>query len=575
MSKRKAENWDLFLANRGSAIRQKVKSALPIPEIFTKTSAKRAFAVTEKLQLQYLTPKAKPDRGIPACEDCFQEHFECIGAHFADAAGKPNIYCQLHARRRGMLQATDRGLIFLRTQTPSIQAQFKSTYIGQNLFQITNGQKTFLVNHLGRLIIKPPAVKPYGVVHACITCFQKGFSTKGRYPSKSRKLWFCFKHGQEFGDVLGEARCVMCPKTSARYAIFQDLDGRHKKVCTVHAKELGTYKRRLPCEMCPKGSELSGQWPNQNGEINKLCSRHAKEVNTYAKRRPCVMCSTETVAGWPDENGRPCKLCTKHAKKVGTYFIRTPCEKCPESSKVSGKWPNEAGLPYRLCFEHAQQAGTYFLLAPCEACSPENKLSAQFPNKNGQLHRLCTKHAKAAETYFVPEPCEDCPADSKIIAKFPNKQGKPRSLCATHAVMRGTIPKSTFGTSKMACRCIDRLELDLGCKLQHVHLRPNAIAIGTEYKIPGTRYRVDGYDATSHTAYEFMGNVFHGFPEGHKRFAEFKTEYDQTFARFEKIQRLQPELTIKYVWENEYKQTELKRNPVDLASVVHRFKKIN
>jgi hypothetical protein len=48
--------------------------------------------------------------------------------------------------------------------------------------------------------------------------------------------------------------------------------------------------------------------------------------------------------------------------------------------------------------------------------------------------------------------------------------------------------------------------------LQTLHGNIQHALNGGEYKIPGTRYRVDGYCATTNTVYEFHGDVWHGNP---------------------------------------------------------------
>lgn len=44
--------------------------------------------------------------------------------------------------------------------------------------------------------------------------------------------------------------------------------------------------------------------------------------------------------------------------------------------------------------------------------------------------------------------------------------------------------------------------------IRHILNHPNG-----EYKIPGTRYRADGYCEETNTIYEFHGDCWHGNPE--------------------------------------------------------------
>lgn len=81
---------------------------------------------------------------------------------------------------------------------------------------------------------------------------------------------------------------------------------------------------------------------------------------------------------------------------------------------------------------------------------------------------------------------------------------------------------------------------------------------GGEYRIPGTRYRVDGYCQETNTVYEFHGDIFHGNPdlfEGGEKchaFNDFtaKELYERTKERENKIRELGYNLIT--IWENDF-----------------------
>jgi hypothetical protein len=81
---------------------------------------------------------------------------------------------------------------------------------------------------------------------------------------------------------------------------------------------------------------------------------------------------------------------------------------------------------------------------------------------------------------------------------------------------------------------------------------------GGEYRIPGTRYRVDGYCQETNTVYEFHGDIFHGNPdlfEGGEKchaFNDFtaKELYERTKERENKIRELG--YNIITIWENDF-----------------------
>lgn len=82
-----------------------------------------------------------------------------------------------------------------------------------------------------------------------------------------------------------------------------------------------------------------------------------------------------------------------------------------------------------------------------------------------------------------------------------------------------------------------------------------------EYKVPGTNYAVDGYDPTTNTVYEFLGDFWHGNlavfdPEmlHPKKQVTFEELFISTINRLTEIRDLG--YTVKYIWETEYNNGE-------------------
>jgi len=80
-----------------------------------------------------------------------------------------------------------------------------------------------------------------------------------------------------------------------------------------------------------------------------------------------------------------------------------------------------------------------------------------------------------------------------------------------------------------------------------------------EFKIPGTRYKVDGYCLSNNTVYEFHGDCFHGNPDlyedeetpnFYKNHLTAKELYNNTKERENKIINLGYNLVV--IWENDY-----------------------
>jgi len=80
---------------------------------------------------------------------------------------------------------------------------------------------------------------------------------------------------------------------------------------------------------------------------------------------------------------------------------------------------------------------------------------------------------------------------------------------------------------------------------------------GGEYIIPGTRYRVDGFDSSTNTIYEFYGDYWHGNPSIHhkddineKANITFGELYERMIAREKQLRELG--YNIVTIWESEF-----------------------
>lgn len=82
---------------------------------------------------------------------------------------------------------------------------------------------------------------------------------------------------------------------------------------------------------------------------------------------------------------------------------------------------------------------------------------------------------------------------------------------------------------------------------------------GGEYRIPGTRYFVDGFCEETNTIYEFYGDVYHGNPlfnpnakcHPYNKGITAKTLFQRTMEREQKIRELGYNIIVK--WENDPK----------------------
>jgi hypothetical protein len=173
----------------------------------------------------------------------------------------------------------------------------------------------------------------------------------------------------------------------------------------------------------------------------------------------------------------------------------------------------------------------------------------------------CTSYRKNIEQSFLKEAKEvhgDEYDYSKVVYK--NCGTNVEILCKTHGSffqqprnhMRGARCQKCerFTTSKIARNWLKTLNLP--------NLRTFDSPLG-EFIIPETRWRVDGYDETTNTIYEFHGDYWHAHPSN-KRYSKDEPHprkrgtwgevYERTLAREQKIRDLGYNLVI--IWEHEF-----------------------
>lgn len=106
--------------------------------------------------------------------------------------------------------------------------------------------------------------------------------------------------------------------------------------------------------------------------------------------------------------------------------------------------------------------------------------------------------------------------------------------------------------SKKSIDWLTQIEKEQGIKIDHA-------VSGGEFRIPGTRYRVDGYHKESNTVYEFHGNYWHGNPKLHNpddintiTECTFGELYQKTLKKEAEIRALGYNLVV--MWEDEFDQ---------------------
>jgi len=144
--------------------------------------------------------------------------------------------------------------------------------------------------------------------------------------------------------------------------------------------------------------------------------------------------------------------------------------------------------------------------------------------------------------------------------------------CRKHDPVNLT-PVSNSNFSLMCCRFMDKLSNAWKKKICHIHVDPlHGDVSGSEYEIPGTPYKADGFLPQEKIIIEFLGDYWHGNPlcylpndvnkSVNKTYGEL---WKETFRRFRDI--FCKGYTIYYAWEQDYKA--LGDKPIE--GIIHQF----
>ena len=133
--------------------------------------------------------------------------------------------------------------------------------------------------------------------------------------------------------------------------------------------------------------------------------------------------------------------------------------------------------------------------------------------------------------------------------------------CPVHGEFKQTPRKHLEGNG---CPCCNMPHSRKACMWMNAIANRESINIqhadnGGEYRIAGTKLKVDGYCATTNTIYEFYGDVFHGNPKRFKE-SEHCHPFDKSvtagdlFSRTMKREQLLLDMgfNIISIWEHEY-----------------------
>ena len=436
--------------------------------------------------------------------------------------------------------------------------------------------------------------------------------TKGRWRRHDGKHW--------------RVMCQDCKVTNPSYGTYKPNGKPDRLWCkhcatTNHADEYKDFTK--VCEDCHIITPAYGVSNDDGTQSRRWCrscaeKNHAGEYEDFQQK--CEDCqqrqpSCGTLKADGSLQRKWCLDCAQ--KNHGDDYVdgRKTCEDCHELTPSCGTYNSDGTKNFLWCKTCAvkNHADEYEdLHAKCEDCHVVRANYGIF-DSNGMEHRRwchrCADKNHADEYVDFQKKCEDCGelapsygvrtatgtievhwcrscatqnhADECVAfprakcafldcGKFVAKDG----YCVRH---HPAYVETGSGFSKVACRFMHDLEKCLKLKegsITHKHIDAQGMVVGEEYRVPDTRYRVDGYLLTSTLSklslplefqavlnkpalfIEFLGDEWHGHPSlwhkvtNHVGLA-YEKLYAETFLRFEKIKTAAPVL---FIWESEYRR---------------------
>jgi len=236
--------------------------------------------------------------------------------------------------------------------------------------------------------------------------------------------------------------------------------------------------------------------------------------------------------------------------------ISTPLHIRCEYRRGANRCTRKSHRAQRLCAYHGAggdqlEPGRYLAVElGCTVSARER------PPARGDIRRAPSSEGKPVTQRFDGKQWRRC---CRVCWRF----GRPE-YCRHHdpAVQRVATPgsKARMACSRLACRFMDELERETGCRVVHRHFNAQAgLFTGREHEIPGTSFRVDGFVAGTPVVLEFLGDYWHGNPQVYDGRARhptigqpFAAVLEQTMARLRAIAACG--YSVFYIWESEYRR---------------------
>jgi hypothetical protein len=269
------------------------------------------------------------------------------------------------------------------------------------------------------------------------------------------------------------------------------------------------------------------EYVNNHTDVSIVCKDHGvfqQSSASHLRGNGCSACSGK-------RQGTTEKFLLKFKEVYGVEYDASRVEYVNANTKVKVVCKTHGefeSLPNNLLAGHA-----------CPECTEfKRKNMAEFLRRSMDVHGNEYDYSKVVY--------KNCGTNVEIVCK---KHGSFFQQPRNHTGGAGCQKCTRFTTSKIARNWLTSLNIPNLRTFDH----PRG-----EYTIPQTRWKVDGYDETTNTVYEFHGDYWHAHPsmsrynenEKHPRKRGTWGEiYRKTLERDQKIRDLGYNLVV--VWENE------------------------
>lgn len=247
-----------------------------------------------------------------------------------------------------------------------------------------------------------------------------------------------------------------------------------------------------------------------------------------------------------------------HRWYAGAY-LRHQCKKCSDRARQMTFDTYLSYLPKHVaCLSTAQDfqgIGISNLTFKCLTCSHVWKTAADSAKQYGFPCPACARTSfkeKATKTHS--QFLEDVHRSQKntiVLGTYAGSLIPMDAECAkcghvwstrAASLLHHGCPKCTKQHSKPALEWLAHCHKLLRLRIRHFeHLG--------EFKIPGTKFRADGYNPRQRLVFEFLGDFWHGNPKTQNTELA-RQRYLKTFVRFKELLHLG--FTIVYIWENDF-----------------------